>query len=321
MKSRWLLSLSILAVGLLPGLIHAQFTPLDPGIEVTVSPTIPEPNTTVTARLNTSGLAEPIDTISWFVDGETVPDSRNQRAITVPVGAIGIDIEVTAQLRLANGQLLFADTVVTPSRLTLILEPQTTVPRWYKGRALPTVGSQVRAFALPDTGSGLPASAYTYTWRINNAVLGGAGQRGAREQTFTVPMGRQAILSLDVQNPQGQIVAQRSVVIPTTEPELHFYTVNPLRGQERLTIPDTTTIIGSELTVRGEPYYLSQNTAPRDMLYEWSVDGLTIDNPSSDPLSLTMQHGGGIGFFRVELHARNLDNLVQGTRGQFNVQF
>jgi len=291
------------------------------GPTLEVQPRFPEPGTTVQIELSDYAIASQVNRIEWYIDGQVDPTRTNERNIELEVSTVGATTNVEARLLLASGQPQVARTNITPSRVMLTVEPRTVAPSWYQGRALPSVGSQVRVVAIPQTGAGLPANAYSYTWRINESIANRGAVAGRFSETFTVPFGRGSIISVDVTDQTGSVVARRSVFVPSVEPKLHFYATNPLRGQQRLTLTDSTPLIGEELTIRAEPFHLGQITPDSDMMYEWEVNGQPVTNPSLDQQTITLQRGTGQGQFAVGFHVRNLNSLLQGADADFMVTF
>ena len=304
-----------------PSVSLAQFNDLTSGVSLEVSPQYPQPGEVVTVRLNDYTLQGNATGITWLVDGVAEPTVANQRSVQLAASDIGQTTTVTAQLTTSAGGVVSANTTIAPSSVVLIVEPQTTAPNWYQGRALPSVGSQVRVVAIPQTRDELAPEAYTYTWRLNNEVISGGAVQGQYQNVLTMPFGRSANLDVIVSNRAGTVVAQRSVVIPNQEPEVYFYELNPLRGMGRLALGDTVPLVGSEMTMRAEVFHMSTGVSESNMLYEWKVNGRTTENPSRDPQTITVQNGGGTGSFSVAFAMRSLQNLLQGAERTFNLVF
>lgn len=283
-----------------------------------IQPRFPEPQSTVRVELNDFALGARANTISWRVNGAVVPEVANQRTISVLMGELGETVTVTAQVQLTDGQFAQASETITPSHVAIVVEPVTRVPFWYPGRPLPSVGSEVRATAVVAGNGGASAS---YTWRLDDTVINSGGSAQSNTTRFTMPFGRGATLTVTVQDANGNSIARRSVVVPNVEPELYFYTVNPLRGQSQLAIPGRIPMVGEEMVIRAEPFHLSSNLASNNTLFEWQVNGQMVENPDPDQLRITLRNGGGIGGFTVAFHIRNLEQLLQGVEDEFSVFF
>lgn len=307
---------------LLPGAAHAQILPDQAsGATLEVQPRFPEPGETVTVQLSDFAIANQVNQIDWFVDGVREPLATNERSLDLTAGAIGETTTVEARMRLASGQPRVAATSFAPSRVLVTIEPETTAPSWYPGRSMPAVGSTIRAVAIPQTGSGQPASAYSYSWRVNDTLSNRGAIPGRFVERFTVPFGQGTTLSVEVTDQQGTLVARRSVYVPSVEPEVYFYTTNSLRGQQPLALTGITPMIGDEMTVRAETYHIAPTTDASTMFYEWEVNGRTVQNPSRDPQTITVQRGEGTGRFTIGFQIQNLNALLQGVTSDFTLTF
>lgn len=300
---------------------HAQLNLPSDNIQLELSPRFPEPGDTVRVTLNDFIFDTTGSKVEWVIDGEPDPSVDNLRTITLQAGAVGVATELQAILTLRDGKRVVARSVLTPSKVTIILDADTLTPVWYKGRPEPSIGSNLQATIIPDDGTGADPQTYSYTWRLNNKVVGGGSTPGAYVRTLTMPTGNTATLAVDVSNSQGNIIGSKSILINNQEPELLFYEVNPLRGTSRLSLGDTTNLIGSEMSVRAEPFFMNKTILTQSPLLEWEVNGRTIENPNADKQVITLQNAGGSADFNISFHIRNLQQLLQGVEDSFNIVF
>ncbi len=308
---------------LIPHLASAQLSMPGSGVAIEVSPLYPKPGDTVTISLNAYTIDTNGATITWVLNGNTTTSLQNRRSFTFVAGNTGEKTEIQGVIKLQNGQIVSASQSVVVSDVDLIIDAYTLVPSFYQGRPLPSNGSTIKVTAIPHTSENLSPQNYNYTWRLNNKVIEGGSIVGGYVGYFTIPSsGKRATLQVDVSNVDGITVAQKSVVIPSFTPQLLFYLDNPLRGLSRLALPTNYTLQASEATFRAEPYFMDQSILSKNPFLEWSVDGKTIENPSNDQQTITLQNaGGGSGSFSIQFHLRNLQQLLQGVRGGFNISF
>ena len=287
-------------------------------ISIESSPRFPEPGEAVTLSLNAYALGNQNLTISWYVNGTPQSNFANQRNLSLTAGALGQTTTVRAEIR-DGASLLTSSHTITPTQIDIIIEADTTVPAFYQARALPSIGSPVRAVALVDTGK--TNGELGYTWSLNNKVIGGGTTRSQNNISFTVPMDPESILGVTVSDSQGRTIASESVIVPNATPEVYFYTDNPLRGLSMSAIGDQYTMLGEEIDVRAEPFYLARNIFTTNPYLQWSIDGQVIDNPNPDPQMITLQNAGGNGSFNIGFSVRNRSQLLQGTDGRFLLRF
>ena len=288
-------------------------------IHISTQPDYPEPFEEVTANLDAYSVSLLGATIAWYVDGAEDTECKNSHTCSVTTGERGSSLNITALITLANGQTKSAQHTITPARVDVIIEADTKTPLFYRGRALPSSGSTIRAIALPFTNT--PSSRLTYTWALDGRVLFGGPVMGKDVAEFAIPFNGSGVISVAVADTSGKTFTKKSVEVRTVEPLLRFYEENPLRGLSRVALPGTYQLIGDEMTVRAEPYYMNADLSPTHTQTEWEINGTEVENPNNDPQTITLRSGGGTGSFDVSLQVRNLNELLQEAAGSFTVRF
>lgn len=313
--------IALLLLCFIPLPTTAQGAPGNSAAQLELAPRDPAPGEVFTVKVNAYAYNTTGATITWSLNDEPVPAFNNQRTVSLTAGSIGAQTKITAVITQVNGQTVVAEQTLTINDIDLIIEADTQVPSFYQGRALPSPGSKVRIVAIPKTSTGALPQEFVYTWRVDGRVLGGGSSNGGYVASFTMPKGRGATLVVDVTDQQGKRVVSKSILIENTTPELFFYADNPLRGLSRIAIPDFYNLLGSEVTMRAEAYFMSRNIASADYHQEWQINGRTISNPSSDPQLITLQNAGGAGSFNISYHSRNLKEILQGVEDSFTINF
>ncbi len=286
-----------------------------------LSPRFPEPNEAVTATLNDYSVNTSGATIAWFIDGTEVPDSKNQRSINFATGPLGNSLQILAVTTLPNGSVLRAQDTITPIRVDILIEADTRVPSFYKGRAIPATGGSVQLTALPFTGTDRSAESYAYTWRVGDTVQGGGSRFGQNSISFTADFQKQIQVSVDVIDTDGTILISESIYVPLTDPELYFYEINPLRGMAEVAMGSNFIFVGEEIKVRAEPYFIDNTLFLAAPHQEWKLNGQTITNPNPNQQEITLRRSGDSGSFTLEYHVRNLKQLLQGVKDTITIRF
>jgi hypothetical protein len=305
---------------LLPLSLQAQvldngFISSDSNLEL--SPTYPSPNESFTATLNDYSGSIGAE-INWSYNGKSLPEQKNARSITLTAGEAGAKGIVKAVLVYAGGSTRVFETAVTPIYLDIIIEPQTHVPAFYQGRALPSTGSTVNATALLGTPT-VSSASYYYTWKINNKVHQGGPLRGGNEIAFVMPQDSASVLSLEVSTLLGEPVASRAVSIPSVSPKLLFYEVSTLYGLEPKAITSSFSLISNSATLRAEPYFLSSTVFNQPNILSWKVAGEEIGITGANPYEVTLQKTGFPGTTDIRFHVRSTDILLQGAEKGISV--
>lgn len=305
---------------LIPFVSHAQFTPGTTAPTIKSSSSHPDAYTEVTLSLDAYTLDTNGSKISWTVDGINQPKAENERSLKVMTGAIGSIKEVRATLTLPNGSIVHTPYRLTATRVDLIIESDSFVPTFYKGRALPSTGSMVRAIALPTDGSGKSANQFSYVWRLNNKTLQGGSIYGKNTMMFEMPLGSEQILSVSIVDNLGRTTMKKTIALNPTDAELHFYIENPLKGLSRTVLTSPYLMLEDEVRIHAEPYYVSRSLLTNENLVEWRIDGKKVDNPSEDFGTIVLERSGVGGASTIGFHMRDLTNFLSGISGSFQLQ-
>ncbi len=307
----------------LPTFSEAQLTDLgqfNQDLTLTTIPNYPQPLT----ETKVSADAYTFDTVGanfyWYVDGEELPNSRNQREITLTTKGLGERTTVELKLELASGQIISETIAIVPAEINLTIEADTITPAFYQGRPLPTIGSTVRFVATPNTINNAAAHQYTYIWKHDNKVLFGGPATGKFVADIEMGMGKEQLITVDaILN--NVVVARKSIVIEMSEPEILFYEENPLRGASEIAATSPYMITNNETNFRAEPYYMSRSILNSDSLLEWEIDRRRVDNPNTDPQFITLNLNDASGQSLLNFHVRNLQQLLQGVEESLVIQY
>lgn len=308
---KWNLCLFLLL--LLPSIGFAQFGTLSSSVPqptLVTQPSYPTPGQLVTIEFDDSRSAAAGATLRWSYDGVAIPNADNSRAVQLIAPEVGEFATIKLTLE-KNGLRESYQTILKPLYLDIIFEPQTHVPAFYLGRALPTIGSQIRATALLNNGQPLGTN-YSYTWRINDSVFGGGALQGQNIITFTMPQGSEAIVSLEITAQNGTTIAKRTLSLPSQAPELYFYELNSLYGLEPRALSKSFNIIANSVMVRAEPYYLDSSTFNQPGILEWRINNQAVTSVESNPYEITLERTGMSGNASLGFHVRSLRQLLQG---------
>lgn len=307
-----------------PFLVSAQLDLLgisNPEIGITLSPSYPSPGEVVTASLDDYAGGVFGAQINWSYNGEPILDATNERQIQFIASSAGVESIIEAELILAQGGSQIIRESIRPVFMDIIIEPQTRVPDWYLGRALPSLGAQVNATVLLNDGSFINPQNVVYTWRLNKNVLEGGPVRGGNQMAFSTPRGRSMVLSVTAADTAGEVIASRLILVNAVTPELAFYEKHTLYGQRQLPIDGQTSVIGNVLTLKAEPFFLDTRVYNNPDVSEWEINRQSTDNGIQNPYEITLQRGATSGQTLVNFHVRSLQEVLQGAEEAIVVNF
>lgn len=292
-----------------------------PQHKLVVDPAYPEPGQAMTVKLDDYAGGVFGANITWRYNGEIVPDSTNLRSIELEAGALGSTNVIEAILDTpTNGQQSLRKEI-TPIYLDVIIEPQTRVPDWYAGRPMPSFTSQVNATALVNNGSFLDNQGLVYTWQVNRKVLDAGPVRARNKMSFVTPRGRDMIVSVTVAEAAGDIIASKAKRVTIASPELAFYEQHSLYGSQERPIDSSVSLIGNNLTIKAEPFFLDTRVYNDPDIALWEINAVETANGALNPYEITLQRSGGTGQTAVNFHVRSLQEVLQGAESNIRINF
>jgi hypothetical protein len=308
---------------------QASFGEVAPGVDglfagtsLISSPTYPEPYQSFTVELSAPSNSASGAIITWTVNGEEVVEAKNSRKHTFTAPGLGEKMTITTRLNKQDGSTETKSLVVTPVQLDIVVEAFTHVPIFYKGRAVPSAGTEGYASVITHTGTAIDLDNLTYQWKLNNNNLNGGPIRGKKSVSFTMPENRESYLGVTVS--QGvNVIAEKTLPIRAAETEVLFYEDNPLRGVTGQAFKARNTFAGNQLTVRAEPYYAKPLQLPNEKyVLEWTLNGKKIQPDSLSELnSVTLRGSGSQSTASLNFRIVDFTKFAHQTTGSMSVTF
>jgi len=283
-----------------------------------LQPSMPEPGDEYTVSSLVQGNNMPKASQKWFINGSEVSEFANQSKITLT--AQETPSAVSSRVVFTNGDFIDAKITVSPARIDFVVTPQTLTPAFYKGAALPSNGSSFTVTALVFK-NGIEQTGLSYAWSINGKSQNGGAVRNLSSISHTPGFGGDVPIAVEVYDAQNRKIAEDSIVVPVVKPEIVFYEHNPLRGLSKVALREPHILVGDEMTVRGEAYYIGAHSALSDLHTEWKVDGTTVNASSEDRQEIVLEKKGVTGRSVISFHIRNLTDLLQGAKESLTITF
>jgi hypothetical protein len=296
--NRLAFSFLLILSGLLsvPVFTYAQSLLDDVGSTLTIQLT-PEnvaPGQVITVELSNFSRDFSLATVAWSVDGKIVASGLGLTTTTVQAGSLGSQKRVAVAAQFPDGSILSGSTTLTPSVVSLVWEAETYTPPWYRGKALASPGSVVRASAeawfIRKDGSRISNDQILFSWKRNGILL--TTLSGVGKSTLTMPapqLHADDSLSVTASSRDGSFEGNSIVVIPSASVQPVLYPTSPTGGVSYISaLGESVTVIDSETTVVAELYFASiRNRNDAQMQYQWSVNG-EVSRPESEASKLTI---------------------------------
>lgn len=309
---------------------HAQLLGVDTtSARLVVTPELPGPNTEVQLEVQGVGSFVGDSTITWQVNGSTVKSGVGERMYTLTTGGLGSVTRVRAIVESPTLGTMALEETFAPAEVHLVWEADTSVPPFYRGKALYSLGSPVTVTAFPQVvvrGATLSANNLSFQWERNGTAASALSGKGRNTFSFTgnqLKSGESVAVKVyfaDV------LVARSSIFIPATNPQILLYPRDPLRGVLfDQALPGAISLTGREITLQAVPYFFANESLGNNSLaYAWTLNNNTTSGPDSASGILTLrQSGEGGGEARVGVSLQNSDSskLLQAAEATLRIVF
>ena len=285
----------ILLTGLIFGLsAYAQVIPAP--LSLSASPASPPPGTTFAVSAATPTFDKDAAIFSWTVDGKTRPDffGQGKNEITLTAGDAGTQMRISVSVSYPGGGGE-ASLIVRPSGLSLAWFAETSVPRWYRGKALATPSSVVNIVAVPEfviDGKRISPDNLIYRWSLDDQTnaLVGAGKQVFRIKTSDIPKTTHQV-EVTVEDIDRKIRKEARLIVAPTAPRAAIYSSTPLGGVEFRTAAVSATVKKGLYDFVAEPFFFP-TLSRQDITTIWDIAGAAIQNSFSSPFLATIDTSG-----------------------------
>lgn len=261
---------------------------------IDVTPQNPAPGETVTLKVTSYRIDLNRSNITWSSNGAPFKTGIGERTVKVKVGPAGTETKINIVARTTDGEMQEKVVAFLPAGIDLLWQARTSVPPFYRGRALPTAGSRVSIIAEPDfidkAGKKISEEKLVYEWSRNGNKLGEESGYGKYYLEIDDLSGfSNELVGVTATDMSGMLVAEKTLSLPTLSPRLAIYEEDPLLGTKfEKALKNAFDMVAQELTLRGEAYfYPLTGTSPR-----WVVNNEKTVTEGAFPNLLTLRQPG-----------------------------
>lgn len=297
-------------------------------VQYIVSPQNPGPGQFVYVEVQGVGTFLGNSTITWSVNGKTFSSGVGQRTFSFTTGALGQTTQLDVSIQSSEYGLITHTFTFNPSYVNLTWEGETTVPPFYKGRALMSPGATARVAAFPvayEGGRAVSPSQLSYQWKVNDQAV--PEQSGLGRNSFVLSsnwLHTSETVSVDVVD-GNTTLGSASMNVPATAPFIDLYPVDPLRGTlYDFALAGSIRMTAAEETLQAEPFYFSPESFSNGKLaYAWQLNGNDTTGPNAAQGELTLRQTGGAGSANVSVSLQNTDStkLLQQASREVSLSF
>jgi hypothetical protein len=258
------------------------------------APSSPSPGEEFTVRAVTPTADKNFMRFDWEVDGKARPDfsGLGKDTIRLTAGVVGSFINVSVSTSRTGSAQGTASVSLPVADLSLTWVAKTYTPKWYRGKALPTQGSQILIAAVPKfviRGKAVPPEQLIYRWRGENQI---PIDSGVGKQTVTIETSEFAestsFVAVAVEDAEKKIRKEAGIYVSDVQPRAVMYSLLPLGGVEPRSARSFMKSAGQgTFDFIVEPFFFAIRSL-RELSYRWRVDGQKAEGAPEHPEILTL---------------------------------
>ncbi len=301
----------------------------DADIAVAVTPETPGPYQSVTISISSYSVDLNRAKIMWTLDGKIEPSGTGVKKFSFTTGALGSKSVVTIGIIADATHRVDKQITIEPAQLDLLWEsPDSYVPPFYRGKALPSIEATIKIVALPNSGALLdaPAGSLVYQWKHNSSVDQQASGYGKNYYVFRSDyLNKKEIVSVQAADGgTGSFNATDTLEIVPVNPKIVFYADKFNEGTDYgNALVDTTALTENEITIVAAPYFFSpkEKILTPGFKYDWAINNKSIPAPDPKNMLTVQPTEGTTGTGVISLSLENMGKLFQSAKNTINITF
>ncbi len=303
---------------------------LGTGVTVSMDPQMPAPGQMVTIMVESFSTDLNQATFTWLVNGVVKKQGKAIKTFTLTAGAVGSTQMVEVDIDTKDIGNVAKRLVVAPAGVEVIEQADSSVPPFYKGKALSSPQGQVILIALPtlvtQSGRRLSSAEIVFTWKQNGKVLGDKSGLGKDTLSVTTPFIAEQILEINVEasSPENNLYATKKYFIQTGTPKIIFYENSPLLGiLSNRALKNSYTLTKDEITITAYPFFFAPSVLNDPATnFNWSINGSPVEPTGASRNILTLRKPGGVsGISIVSLSLQNIKRVFESASQSLQVGF
>ena len=297
-------------------------------LDLTVSPTNPEPLQSVTANLQSYSYDLDRSEITWSVNGVIKKTEIGLKNFTAQAGKNGEKTTITVSVNVPGDSPKEISASFAPAVVDLVYESLAYAPPFYKGKILNPTQGVVLVVALPElinsAGGKIPVNNLIYSWKKNDRVEQASSGFGKNTFMFSgsVPV-RDTLIEVTVSSLDGSVSAYKSVNITNIPPKILFYENSPVYGiMFNKAIVNPVNMLADEFGILAMPYFYSVGYATTpDLNFAWTMNSQPVGNQDPKNSFTVRTDVAGSGTANIGLKISNNVRIFQFTDSKYSVNF
>ena len=326
MKLRFLL-LCLVVVFILSGV--KVFAASSSSILVNIAPPNPAPGEDVSITL--SSYANNLDSvlITWSVNGTSILSGIGKKTFLVKAPPAGSFASIRAVISLPEGELEKTITIRPNEMILLWQATDSYVPPFYKGKALPTIDSEIKVVAMPEIKSSVGGALVnsknmTYIWKKDYTNDQEASGYGKNSFVYTNDyLENSNTISVVAGTTDQKSTAEASIDVGTVDPKIVFYKNDGKMGTIwEQALSDQYRITVAEV-VEAVPYFISPKELQHpNLVWNWYINDNIVPVPIYRKNFMPLRVEGGVsGTSKLKLIIENVSRIFQSASKEISIEF
>ncbi len=295
-------------------------------IEVSVQPEFPGAFQTVSLKLDSDTIDLNHYKIQWLENGNPVQSGVGLRTFQTTSGNYGSTKKVTALINIGTA-VIQKEIAISPQDATVLWEAvDSYVPAFYHGKKMPGRESLITVSGIPNFKSVNDATALgdaVYLWSRNDNRILGVGGYG--KDSITIEQNRlrdSEKITVNIANLGNNAKTERSIIIPTMDPEIHWYVRDDFNYRRLLSVDRGLRIMGGDTNLVAEPYFFSTTGGANDLNFTWKVNNETIYlDPDASSQELLVHNPQKTGQTNFQVSIENPKTFLQSAARTLSLYF
>lgn len=321
---------ALVAMALPPGAYAQSSVDLILGTDLAIelSPAHPEPGERVYATARSTLIDLSSLTLSWSKNGEKMESGVGLTEFDIAAGNLGSETRLTLQASEGGIPFATAEAVIRPTALELLWEADSYVSPFYRGRALPSAGTNLRLQAIPrfirTDGSAIATKDLIFTWKRNGYVIQSASGRGKSSARLESPsLYGTDMITVEVKTQGGELASEAGARVESQSPHVALYQNHPVFGTMYYhALSGRAVVSETEATFSAVPFF-APATSPddRSLTYQWKINGVDILNNETNPSMITINAEKSPGEAAIELFLTHSTDLYLNATAAWDLLF
>lgn len=315
----------ILVLILLFNLFKTSFSQENSLLGFSVYPKNPSPGQEVAIELNSYYLNLDLLKVSWYVDGNLKKEGVGEINTKVKAGNIGQTREVKIVVTNKDSSKIENIIKIKPITISLINEPQSHIPPFYKGKPLLPYEGETNISVITEisdtNGKKISEDNMIFKW-FENSILkqGGVGKKTFKAINKIPVEGTQ--ITLKIYSLDNVLLAETSKILSYVLPKINIYENSPIYGiLYNKTIPiDYSLGEKEEIKIVSEPFFFDKQI--EDIKYIWKINKNIIEEQQkNNELVLKKTEGINKGLADITIEANNQNKIYQSAKKNIKIGY